>query len=192
MFLNLCYPKHFISRCLRLAREKFYSPQAPRCEDSALEYVVLPYCDELLKLRTPLLKLGYKIVFNFKNSIGRFLIKNSPASECGGVYIIKCSDCDRCYVGETLKTLPFRVSQHKYCFRNCDENNSIFCHAFYSDHRIDWSSPKFIFRGRDKGMLRFIEALYIGFTSTFNRAPAQVAVDVDVRNAAALVLRRSL
>ena len=152
----------------------------------------MPYFSELLKLRTSLLRLGYKMVFNFRNSIGRFLINNSPVLDSGGVYIINCFDCDLCYVGETLKSLPTRISQHKYCMRTFDKNNSIFYHAFHNNHRTDWSSSQFIFRSKDKNLLRFVEAVFILSKPTFNRGPASVSVEEDFKNAALLVLLRLL
>ena len=104
-----------------------------------------------------------------------------------------------CYVGETLKSLAVRISQHKYCIRSGNLDSAVFRHITECNHRIDWNSPSFIFKSKDKNLLRFVEALRMNNQPNFNRAPAHIIyrscscpfsfrLDWDLTRASRLVL----
>ena len=67
-------------------------------------------------------------------------------------------------------------------------DSAVFRHIVEYDHGKDWNSPRFIFKSKDKNLLRFVESLRINYQPNFNRAPALIAIDDVIREAALSVL----
>ena len=56
--------------------------------------LILPYLKETKDTIGDLRPLGYKTIFTYPNTIGKYLVRNSPKEETNaGVYAIPCKDC---------------------------------------------------------------------------------------------------
>ena len=171
IFCDLGYPHSFISSIFRKTKNKYKKPPSQSIANSPKNILVLPYSNNLRKFKSILKnKFDTRLVFKYNNTIRKFLVKNSPADLVpgGGVYVVPCKDCSSCYIGETIKTLPTRINQHKYDIRRLNEKNSIFRHISENSHNIDWKGASFVFKSRDKTTLQFIESILISLKPNFN------------------------
>ena len=56
--------------------------------------------------------------------------------------MIKCSDCQASYIGETGRNLNTRLTGHKRATRNGDVNNHIAVHHQLTNHNINWDTAQ--------------------------------------------------
>ena len=54
------------------------------------------------------------------------------------VYQVPCSNCDRCYIGETNREKSARIKEHKKYIRNNSESSHIVKHANKEKHSFDF------------------------------------------------------
>ena len=104
--------------------------------------VVLPYTPCLDNVNKSLKTIDKKVVFTYNSKLGSVLTKNKPLKSAGedspGVYRINCSDCDKCYLGETGRTLPTRIKEHKRDVRNFKIGSGL---AVHSNTCLLYTSP---------------------------------------------------
>ena len=79
--------------------------------------------------------LNVLILMNVKN-------KDESSDRQGGVYMMKCCDCQATYIEETGKNLNILLTEHKRATRNGDINNHIAEYHPQTSLRIDWDSVK--------------------------------------------------
>ena len=115
-------------------------------------------------------KLYYKLVF--PDTLFSFLISNNTSNmeRIGGVYEVPCNTCNKVYFGETLKSLPFRISQHQADVRRLNVSNSLFNHIT-EHHSIAWNRASFIFLSKSKNINRLVESFFIKYKDNFNLSP---------------------
>lgn len=71
------YPARFTLDCAERSRKSFYAT-APRPPFDKRKIICLPYSSQFENIKSPLLKLGYQLVFKWTNTLAQFMIKNSP------------------------------------------------------------------------------------------------------------------
>ena len=166
IFSKLGYPKHFIEKVLSKTKNRFNAgaPSQSRNFASGAELLALPFYPKLAKYKSVLeTASNVKLIFQYPNTLSKTLIKNSPkqAEVCGGVYRVPCLECEKCYFGETLKSLDVRLKQHKYDISRNNYQNAIFRHMYHDNHAIDFRQATFIFNSKNKNLLQMVESMYI-------------------------------
>ena len=58
------------------------------------------------------------------------------------MYEVPCKEYDKCYIGETKRTLKVRLGEHKQVVKRGDPKNGIAVHAHESNHTIDWDEAR--------------------------------------------------
>ena len=85
--------------------------------------------------------------FKPRNTIRSLLVsvKDKPPTETlsSVVYNVKCKNCEANYVGETGRSLKFRLMEHQ---RPSSKNSMVSQHIHGSKHSIDWKESKVIDR----------------------------------------------
>ena len=84
----------------------------------------------------------FKSSSTLRNSLVRVKSPTPDLKKKGVVYEIPCKDCDKCYIGETGRTLMKRMTEHKLAVRCGDTNNGIAVHAWDAQHHVDWEGAK--------------------------------------------------
>ena len=57
------------------------------------------------------------------------------------VYKVKCKECEALYVGETMRRLETRMTEHRRAVQRGETNVSALAdHAWTVNHHIDWGS----------------------------------------------------
>ena len=75
--------------------------------------------------------------------------------------MVPCQICPAVYLGETARSLPVRLREHKADLRKDDPLNAIAQHRTKFDHPIDFSNAKLIKPEKDEHRRRCIEAAAI-------------------------------
>ena len=160
---NLKYSECFLDICFSKARKSFYNinNNIPRKFENVL---VLPYNENLVKIKSLLKCLNINLIFSFGNVIKNILIKNSPNSTQPCIYKIPCNNCDSFYIGQTSKTLDLRIKQHKYNVRTAQTSSGIFCHHLNFNHCVSWNNSSELLFINDFHIRNLIESIIIKIT----------------------------
>lgn len=194
LFRGLGFPTHFILRCRRLASSIYHSGIHGERDGWAhnKDTIFVPFCSELEKIAWTLkVGLGISIVFTYPCTISSLLIRTSPKDTllCG-VYRIPCSVCNLCYYGETSKSLPTRISQHKYAVRTGMVSSAVFQHQSSVGHCMDFDSAELIYRSADRDVRHFVESIFISGGGCINSAEGFFALDESTRDFATSLLTK--
>ena len=157
---RLKYPRPFLDKSLNLAKRTYYKTES----GSSFELknlLVLPFSDKFTQVPELLKIFNVNVAFSNSGTIKDILIKNSPDQVDGCVYKIPCTECNKCYIGQTGKNLTMRVKQHKYSVRTGQESNALFIHQRDMNHCIDWSHASSIFPCNDIVKRNIIESSMI-------------------------------
>ena len=98
------------------------------------------------------------------------------------VYTVPCFDCNSVYIGQTGKSLSYRVKQHKYACRTLNFQNSIAKHSFDNDHRINWNESSVLKYCKDFVKRNIIESIYIANKNNFNNSLGMFKLDNFILN----------
>ena len=91
--------------------------------------------------------LDINVLFNYKNCIRNFFTKNMfKSSNCGGVYLIPCKNCENVYIGQTGRDIKKKIYEHKYCIRTCNEQSALYNHVLTNNHNIDFDKAKIVIK----------------------------------------------
>ena len=55
-----------------------------------------------------------------------------------GIYRICCQDCSRSYIGETYKSLPKRINEHRKNFKSGHLSNALVIHNISTNYKFDF------------------------------------------------------
>ena len=171
-FLNLGYPHDYIQKQYRRAKLQFYNNYTPSIRNQPQNIIIVPYAKSLLELKFTLENIfSISLIFKFPDTLFSKLIKNntSKITPSGGVYRIPCNNCQKSYFGETIKTLQFRISQHKSDIQRYNLSNAIFIHIT-ENHTINWEDARFVYLSKNKNVLRLVESFFIKNCNNFNTA----------------------
>ena len=103
-------------------------------------------------------KLG-GLLSSFKDAI-------EPGYRQGAIYKINCSDCDKCYIGETKRWFETRKKEHIRDVKNGDNNaTALSKHTVELGHSIDWKNYVILQIETDYHKRKFIELFYINSLS---------------------------
>ena len=167
-FKLLGYPHWFIKKAHFKARKIFYT-NPTRLPFERQKKLILPYIKENQDTISDLRKLGYDTIYKYPNTIGKFLVKNSPKVETNaGVYAIPCKTCKKPYIGESGRDYNIRLSEHKRAVRNGDMNNALFVHMSQENHEIDWNNGQVIYKVKDEKKRKIVEAAVINSVKNVN------------------------
>lgn len=111
------YPANLLKKLI------FQTPNPPedRQQENTIEhrYKTLPYIEHITTRLNPLLKTSeeerttYKTVKTVGSLFTRIKDKIPPLNQAGIVYKIPCVNCEKCYIGQTSRTLKARITSHK-------------------------------------------------------------------------------
>ena len=94
-----------------------------------------------------------------------------------GVYVVKCGECDDCYVGETGRCFKTRLREHKDDVRLGRERNAIYNHVHKTNHAIDWSNSGLVYHSNKLSNRLVVESAMIKQTNNFNSMPGTSFID---------------
>ena len=64
-------------------------------------------------------------------------------SRKGVVYSIPCADCNKCYIGQSGRSLSCRMKEHRRAVVSGDMNASAIAeHAWTNHHGVNWEEAK--------------------------------------------------
>ena len=133
------YPRHFIKRQHKRHHVSINSEPEPTA------VAIVPYIQGLSESIKRILHkdLGIKTIFTPTRSLRQILSHPKdpiPMSHKSGVvYRIPCEDCEKSYVGQTLRTLDRRIKEHQRSVITGDCDSSALAeHAWSSHHQIAW------------------------------------------------------
>ena len=190
-FLSLGYTQLFISKQYHRAKSRFYSGPNMTPYTHPQNAIVIPFAEPLLSLRYFIASIyNLHIVFSFPDKISNMLIFNNTThtERSGGVYKVPCATCQNSYFGETIKTLHFRLEQHKAEIRRGNQSNAIFLHIT-QQHSIDWTGARFVFNSKSKNLNRLIESFFIKTSNNFNISSGFFDIDNTLVNFLKLIFK---
>ena len=164
---KLAYPDHILNKAYYKARRSFYSTRRDRSSNQEPnQRISLPYVPCLEAQSSTSKLLDSKIVFKYNNKLLNNLSKNNDKSSFeGGVYKIPCLDCDRFYVGETGRTLPLRITEHKRDTVNNKPESVIASHVHHYDHEMNYDESSLIFKSKSLKKRHIVESAFICLNS---------------------------
>lgn len=163
------YPKQFVIDTLRQCETN----RRKKAEKVATEQqthngtVVLPYVRGLSEqIKRVIAPLGIRVVSKAEKWQWRLCsgIKDPVPREKknGVVYQVSCNNCEETYVGETLRSMKTRMSEHARHARNGRiDLSAVAEHARMEDHAIDWEGAKILDREQGWHARKVKEALFI-------------------------------
>ena len=134
---RLCYPQWFLDRCASRAESRYHRNNINDSNTANCITPCLPYHKPFESVSQLLSKFNVRVVYKYENTIKNLLIKNSPNNDRCCIYKIPCKQCNRFYIGQTAKSVPKRISQHKRCITRCESSSALFMHMSSLDHPID-------------------------------------------------------
>ena len=87
------------------------------------------------------------------------MVKKEDTSEI--VYEVKCSDCEKVYIGESGRELGTRIKEHQGNINKREINSQIYKHLEESGHaNFDWNNVKVLGRSSKKDSRLFLESSF--------------------------------
>ncbi|UYV75030.1 hypothetical protein LAZ67_12002186 [Cordylochernes scorpioides] len=156
------YPVGFINKWIR--RYEIDRPNLNRTTEG-YNNIIIPYIREVDNEISRILK---KCKYNIWYSTGtkrEFLTRNNIMKDNIGtskpnnvIYGIKCTECDKIYVGETVRNLETRIKEHQQGLLGRRALSKIGEHALFSGHRPDWNDIEIFHRNiKYKKEILFLE-----------------------------------
>ena len=163
-FKKLKYPEYFILNCKRKATKTFFGKKPQNPEVKAPNRIIfLPTNNKTTSLNQSFNPHKYQIVTTTSRTIREIVRPKRPKpAEEAGLYMVPCQICPAVYLGETARSLPARLREHKADLRKDNPLNAIAQHRKLKyNHPIDFSKAKLIKPEKDKHRRRCIEAAAI-------------------------------
>ena len=105
------------------------------------------------------------VYFNNNHNLGKLLNNNKDSDKIENlsnvVYLIKCTGCDKVYIGETGRGLKNRIYEHKRDCRLENLNTGLSRHSWDYNHFFDFNNVKSLAREYNKYKRKLIESIYI-------------------------------
>ena len=161
------FPTKLVTKTIKKTLSSHNKNKKVREEDHSIN-LYLPYEKGLSEQISKMSKIYNVKVIHTKNKSLKDIMKekdNSNISKMetqGVVYKIKCTTCEKSYIGETGRKLKIRVNEHKNDVRNNNNNISgLSQHAKETGHEIDWEGVEIIYKENNFNKRKFKEALVI-------------------------------
>ena len=167
ILLKNSYPAKLVSNNIRdFIRKNKAEKQVVELAQKPKVYLVLPYftgADDLKRRITDLVhdsfpQVDFRLMFKAHDTLGNhFNFKDKTSKEMVSkiVYRLNCLDCEKFYVGQSIRHLGKRKEEHMG-----DINSSVCKHA-KSGHRIDWENIEILDKAKDRWRLLLKEMLHI-------------------------------
>ncbi|HLX54391.1 MAG TPA: hypothetical protein VKR58_10640 [Aquella sp.] len=169
------YPLHFLIKHINVAKTKFLTPCHVVNNKTNSHYVTLPYIKDFTDKATKDFKqYNIKVALipgeKLKTSLKSISDSNKqPKNECGNVvYHIPCSDCERCYVGQTRHPLSVRIKEHANSVKNGKLENATAAHTINEGHKFDFANASVIDHSNRYNHLIYLEATHIVANNVVN------------------------
>ncbi|UYV73714.1 hypothetical protein LAZ67_11000472 [Cordylochernes scorpioides] len=169
------YPVGFTNKWIR--RYEIDRPNSNRNKDDC-NNIIIPY---LRDIDNEISRILRKFKYNIWYSTGtkrEFLTRNRIMKDNIGtlkpsnvIYGIKCTQCDKIYVGETGRNLETRIKEHQQGLMGRRALSKIGEHALYSGHRPDWNDIEIFHRNiKFKKERLFLEGRRLAVVKRFTLA----------------------
>ena len=188
-FKRLGYPDFFIRGALSSAKTKFFAsppnpPNLPTLPTSKPRLIILPYHPTFSRLKHHIHASNYKLVFNYRDSIGHAVVKKKgiptdSIQQRSGVYRIPCSSsgCDLPYYGRTNRPLKVRLDEHRDNISNGDTSSALVRHIqSHPGHDFNFDATSLVWKTNDKFESKLIESTCIRQLPSCNIACGEVYV----------------
>ena len=166
-FQQCAYPKNSIA--------KYMNPigVSKQPDDPTKSKCVIPFIPGLSSHLGGFLKRwNISIGFSKQQTLGHLLYKRSPETEYydqqNVVYKVKCSGCDKCYIGQSRQIVKCRLKEHKDAVRLHKRENAIAVHTLDSGHWVDPFDAAIIAKENRYDLLLAKESLFIDASKTIN------------------------
>ena len=118
------------STLARLRQRLYRTSEAPLKLSKTITRILQPYN----------IRVAYKPITTLPRPQTNVKDKDKPEDRQGTVYKIKCCDCQAIYIGETVRNLSTRLTEHKRATRDGDVKNHIanrpgLCYVYYVFYR---------------------------------------------------------
>ena len=175
VFIANGYPAHLVEKTIQDSwkiemikglKEQFAEKTEEKEEDYH-DVFHAPYVQGISEvLQNELSKLEVGFVMKKGRTLQSELCKLKPKRNLDEkknvIYNIKCTTCEKKYIGETGHQFRTRKKQHQADVRNKCVTNGIFMHLRQNKkHKIDWDSNKFIDSEENVTRRKIKEELYI-------------------------------
>lgn len=163
--------------CLQKAKNTFYNINNKEPFDFK-KAICIPYHPNFDDIIHPIRQMGYNLVFSYKDTIGKKLIKNSPVIDQGVIYKVPCG-CGKYYLGETCQLLSQRVNQHKYDEIKNPLTSAMLPHSSKCQCPMLYNQTKILFKNSTRTGRHIIEAACIQLSKyeNINTHPGRVKLD---------------
>ena len=145
------YPKAFIHKIANQVRSRLpiaTTEQSAIQETKPTAVITIPYLQGLSETIRRILG-EHKIEVRFKphTTLRQILVKPKDptpiTSRKGVVYSIPCADCNKCYIGQSGRSLSCRMKEHRRAVVSGDTNASAIAeHAWTNHHGVNWEEAK--------------------------------------------------
>lgn len=160
-FLKLKYPRAFIVRCLRKARQIRRASTSRRTHPFH-RTIVVPSSGKAEIIGEALKKTGVRVIGKAGLKIGDLVkMRRRAENKDSVVYKVPCGGCSRAYFGETYRGVGKRLAEHKADVRNHKETSSFVNHIDSHGHLPDWKKTEVLWSGRGKTKRKLVESAVI-------------------------------
>ena len=114
-----------------------------------------------------LLSQNVDVAHGSTNTLRSSLHKTRPRG-VGGVYVIPCKECDKCYVGQTGRDFKIRMNEHKSYITKRQYEKAVYNHVLKENHSIDFNGAKMVFESSNEKQRLVVESALILELPNFN------------------------
>lgn len=154
------YDPSIVDQCLRKVNKPTNkSSLVKESTTNKKEIIVLPYVESSRKMAKHLKHFGFQVVYKPVLKLQFTMVKDKISNQnLWGIYKIPCI-CDQSYIGQTKRSLKFRIKEHENNVKKCNiEKSSIAEHAWSNNHSFQFSSSELLQKSPDIHQLNFLEA----------------------------------
>jgi hypothetical protein len=141
------YSENFVLKQLKKAKS---NTVAEKREESAT-CTAIPYLGpETYAIKRILEKNGIRTFFSMPPNLKTLTqpIQNrKPKLELRNcIYKVPCTNCEKCYIGQSQHPLQHRFKQHKDDIKNFNQSNAISIHHIETGHQPNWEAFEILYR----------------------------------------------
>ena len=174
VFIKNGYTRALVRRCQQeLSRKERIQKIETDKETTRKRFIAMSYVPGVTeKIRKALRKHGIEVKERAGRKMKNILVRKSRGRTEAPeeVYCIPCQDCQRTYVGETMRGKEKRMKEHQRMIRNFEmERSEIAAHCHNEDHRMNWQAAETLTKERNWFKRQVKEAIWSERKKSFNR-----------------------